>query len=315
MLVGKHLVRMRFKDYAGRELGPFDIACRIYGSEHDATLRILAAVGTLPRGLDDDGSGSGRIRQLLVSTGTWLWVQARHGDATGGSLVHVDGSRNVVDATLRLVDRKSDALVRVITTSSDDQPVGDIEARLEQVRLGEPGVSRLEEIEDVASHERSDRRNGAPKLYCATAGTHRLRIDVPRRRRLDLQNVFVPVERMVQLHSGRETVVPIEVQAVGHVRFRFHADGVEAGANIPGLTIDTACAEGQPRGWRGHFVRKLDRGWSNGPAIACTWLGWKMPMPAGRHLLTVKAKDYQEQQLSVVVKPRGVVDVDVWLQP
>lgn len=315
VLLGKHLVRMRFEDSGGRELRPFGIKYRVFGREHDASLREFAAGGLLPADVELGDSKRSHTEQVLLSTGSWLWIRATHENAIAETLVHADGSRNVIDATMRLVERAPDALLRVVVTSSDGRPVGAIKATLEQVRLGNPVLEDLTEVEDEEPTYRPGLPAGEQRLYRAPAGVYRLRIDTPRYQKLDQENVFVPFEQTVQLRGGEETVVPVQVQAVGHVRFRFHAEGVEDGARIPGLSVDAACAEGQPRRWRSHFISKRGRGWNTGPAVASEWISWRPRMTAGRHLLTVKAAGYLEERMSVFVNPRETVDVDVWLQP
>jgi hypothetical protein len=239
-----------------------------------------------------------------LPTGTWLWIKADYGDAYGEALVHTEAQSNVVRAKIRLVERPKDALLRLALTTDDGGPLGEIKAPLEQVRLGEPGSYRL----DGATAERG-------LLYRTQSGVFRLRVEPAWQSAGMIRGCFAPFERIVDLRTGAETLVAENVRVGGRVRLRVHAPGLDKGAQMADFAVEADATAGQSRGWRNTFIRTRPDGWEGGPMYVGEPMLWGALLPPGRHVLSIRSRDFADLEIGVDVRRREVTDVDVWLQP
>jgi hypothetical protein len=110
--------------------------------------------------------------------------------------------RHVIETVLTLRERERDATLRLQLTTPDGSDLGDIEARLHQLYLGEPG-----------SYELELQRDGASRLVRWFPGRYRLEV-APKESGSEF-GWFAPFERPVQLRRGETTTVAASVPAGG----------------------------------------------------------------------------------------------------
>lgn len=300
VLTGIHQLRFRYQDEHGRVLRPMDVFYECWSGERAVHAAAFAA-GSSPR--DELGrgspSGAGAIENVLVGSGTWVRVEADHQDARAEVMHQALPPANVHDVVLTLRELVRSASLRLDLTSADPGPVGGVELRLHQLRLGEPG-----------SYALATELSGASLVARWYPGRYRLEVK-PRVKGADF-GWFAPFSRTVELRCGEETTLDAVVRPGGRVRFTMHAPGSTQRADVADFTVETPAAPeaSLPR----TFVETLPDGWISGGACTATPLLWWPVLPPGQHVLTIRARDFAEQTLRVTIAPREVTDVAIHLQ-
>lgn len=307
VLAAVHQVRIRFEDDAGRPLHVSDVAYRAWRSQDAAALRALRDGVPLPREVQERriAYATGHLRSpCLIDRGYWAWVQASVGTSHGEVLVEAAPPRNVLDAVLRLRARAPTATLRVLLRAGDGGPVSDFDVQLQQIRLGEADVWELQQ-----------ERTGQGLVCRAPPGRYLAQI-TPKTRNADLDfGSFDRFEQEVELRADAETTLERTVAIGGRIRFCVRLSDATEQRQIEDCVIGTMPG-GQWVAGRSSFVKKLPNGWELGSQVTAGQpLLWETLLPAGRHELTVRSRDYQDAVVGVTISPRTVTDVDIWLQP
>jgi RNA polymerase sigma-70 factor (ECF subfamily) len=300
-LSGLHQLRFAFEDERGRAVRPTGVSFDRWDEAHGSAAAAFAAGGELPPSLEQAPTGYGGFRSVLVARGTWMHLEASLGDARAEVMVQAAPPRNVQDVTLTLRELRRTATLRLELACADGTAPGDAKLYLHQLRLGEPG-----------SYELDGERDGPALTVQWHPGRYRLEVR-PKRTASDF-GAFARFQEVVHLRDGETTVVRRTVAPGGRVRLHLHTPDARSRDAVEDLAVETPGAAGE-LGQRS-FVRMLADGWmSLGSAPANTPLLWEPLLPPGRHVLTFRSRDFAEQQLAVIVEPRAVTDVHVWLQP
>lgn len=299
-----HLVRLRYEDEQGRPLRPLGISYGLWEEKHDAAFRAFGAGAPLPCAVEEDSriTGAGTSRPFLVHRGMWLWVHASHGLWRGETLVQAAPPRSVIDTVLRLRQREPTATLRLLLKSSDGRAFEDVEMRLNQTRLGEPGSPDL-----------LPERTGKRHIYRWAPGQYRAEI-WPKTVGFDF-GWFEGFQQDVELREGTETVLERTLEPGGRVRFTVRLADREDRRAIQDFVIGTVQAGSWQPGPRSFVRTRPDGRGSGGMVVAGEAIVWQALLSAGRHELTVRSRDYRDAVISVTIEPRVVSDVDIWLQP
>ena len=304
VLHGLHLVRFAFADDAGRPLRQLDVGCCVWPSEHGAALAAHAAGGALPRELEAGrGPGASAAPPVLVGSGCWVSGSAVHRDACAEVLVQALPPRNVYDQVLTLRERQRTAGLRVRIAAADRGAVGPVACWLSQVQLGVPGCGEL-----------PTERDGGDLIARWYPG--RYRFGVRPRWTAGEFGWFAPFETEVVLAADRETLLEHNVVAGGRVRLRVYSADQAYRGDIADLDVDArGVTEGQSRdSTRSFLLADADRRHFCASAPAGVPVLWLPLLPPGRHELVLRSRDHRDATIGVVIEPRAVTDVDVFLQ-
>jgi len=298
-----HVLRFSFRDEAGRPLRPMDVAMGIWPASNQAAAAFAAGAPLDAELQDRYSSAGGSFRCLVVARGTWIRVDAHHDNARAEVMVQAMPPRNVIETVLTLRERERDATLRLQLTTPDGSDLGDIEARLRQLYLGEPG-----------SYELELQRDGTNRLVRWFPGRYRLEV-APKESGSEF-GWFAPFERPVQLRRGETTTVAASVPAGGRVRFHLHTPEPRAREGVVDFAVETPAATGPAGRQRRVFIEMTAGGWNSGGfAPAGVPLLWAPVLPPGNHVLAIRSRDYADTSVAAVVAAREVTDVHVWLQP
>ncbi|HEU4418894.1 MAG TPA: hypothetical protein VFT55_08135, partial [Planctomycetota bacterium] len=119
----------------------------------------------------------------------------------------------------------------------------------------------------------------------------------------------------VVLVADRETLLEHCVVAGGRVRLRVYAADQAYRGDIADLEVDARGVALQSRDSHRDFFR-ADGGRREflASAPAGVPLLWLPPLPPGRRELVLRSRDHRDATIGVVIEPRAVTDVDVFLQ-
>jgi hypothetical protein len=303
-----HQVRLHFEDESGHALHTPEGSYHVWRAGDAAAMRAVLQGRPLPRELEDrwlvEAAGSEK-GPILLDQGYWLWLVADLGSWHGEAVVEAAGSHNVIDTVLRMRNRASDALLRVILHTSDGGNVDAIDIHLRQLRVGEPTVWDM-------PAEQTERG----LLYRVPTGHYvaevRPKINSP-----DLASgTFEPFEQEVDLRAGEETVLERKLAAGGRLRFTVHLPDPNDRRRIEQFILYEMADGSWAPGLISFATKTEDGGWEIGSHVAAGQPTiWDTLLEPGRHTLTVKSRDYADLVISVTIEPRKVTDADLWLQP
>ncbi len=298
-----HVLRFSFADEAGRSLRPMDVAMGIWPAANLAAAA-FAAGAPMTADLDDGAiSAAGSFSSLAVARGTWVRVDASHGLAHAETMVQALPPRHVIDTVLTLRERARDGTLRLQLTTPDGSDPGHVAIRLHQLYLGEPG-----------SHELEPERSADGLLVRWSAGRYRLEV-TPKQAGADF-GWFAPFERLVELRREATTTVASPLPIGGRVRFHLNVPDAKPGAKVADFAVETPAATGVAGQRRRVFIETTAEGWrSVGEPPAGVPLLWAPVLPTGRHVLTMRSREFADVTMTAVIAAREATDVHVWLQP
>jgi len=244
---------------------------------------------------------AGWCKSFLLGRGMWLWVHAGQGFCQGDALLQALPPRNVIDMLVRLRRTEPTATLRLVLKSTDGGPPGEFEISLLQTRLNEPGDGPF-------IPERTDRG-----MICRWAPGH-YRVEASPKPVVMDYGWFDSFEADVELRADEETVLERKLEPGGRLRFCVHLPDAADRREIERFALSTPALGPVTLGLH-NFIRKRADDWVNGRQVfAGESIQWRPLLPPGRHVLTVKSRDYADTVTSVTIEPRKVTDVDIWLQ-
>lgn len=297
-LVGMHLIRLSFCDAQGRRLHAFGGGWSEFDGDHDADLRAAAAGRVALDDLPHGRRGGGSLGARLLAEGHWLWIQTSHGAASGEALLQAAPPGYVHDLELRLVEHPRTASLRIVVHRADDDVALPCRASLSQRFLDEPALAAEPETTPEGL------------LLQANPGRFEVRI-APRPHGNDLGE-FAAFTRPVELRAGAVTELVEAIEPGGRVRLCVHLPTPAAGP-IADFAVDCpALPEGVRRT---NFISTLPDGWmTTSQVLPDAPVQWQPLLPPGHRELRIRARDYEDLTLGVVVRAREITDVDVYLQ-